>query len=238
MEYPRPWLRFYGSLPHTLEYPETTLYEALASTARRTPDAVAYDFFGTEATYRELIAMVERCAGSLAKLGLAKGDRLLVSMPTTPQAVIAFYAANRLGAVPAMVHPLSAPAEIAQYLATSRARIALTLDAFHDRFVGLPVERLVLARIPDFLSPVKRMAFALTKGRKIPKVPPDPRVIWWNDFMADSAPVQGPAGTGPDDLAAILFSGGTTGTPKGIVLSHRNFISEGMQAAAWVGPRR
>lgn len=235
MEFPRPWLRYYGRIPHTLEYPETTLYEALARTAERTPEAIAFDFFGTEATYRELIALVERCAGSLAKLGLAKGERILVSMPTTPQAVIAFYAANRLGAVPAMVHPLSTNSEIAQYLATSGARIALTLDAFHDRFASLPVEWLVLARIPDFLSPLKRLAFALTKGRKIPKVPPDPRVRWWNDLMAGTAPPPAPPGTGPDDLAAILFSGGTTATPKAIALSNRNFIAEGMEAATWVG---
>ena len=237
MEVARPWLRYYGGLPHTLEYPETTLYGALARTAERAPAAIAYDFFGTEATYRELIAQVERCARWLAQLGLAQGERILISMPTTPQAVIAFYAANRIGAVPAMIHPLSAPAEIAQYLTTSGARIALTLDAFHDRFASQALDVLVLARIPDFLSPLKRAAFHLTKGRRIPKVPPDPRVRWWSDLtaQAQSAPAPGPSGTGPDDLAAILFSGGTTATPKAIALSNRNFIAEGMEAATWVG---
>ena len=87
----RPWLRFYGDVPETLEYPEVTLYEALMTSVRRTPDAVAYDFFGTTATYRELGEEVDRFADALASLGLGAGDRMTISMPTCPQGVIAFY---------------------------------------------------------------------------------------------------------------------------------------------------
>jgi len=86
----RPWHRFYGSVPVTLEYPEVTLYEALAETARRVPDAIAWDFFGRRSTYRELITAVDRCADALAAEGLHAGDRFLISMPTSPQRVIEF----------------------------------------------------------------------------------------------------------------------------------------------------
>ena len=98
-----PWLRFYGGVPATLDYPRCTLYEAVVATARRAPEAIAWDFFGATSTYRRLIADIDRCADVLAALGLGRGDRFLISMPTSPQGVIAFYAANRLGAVPAMV---------------------------------------------------------------------------------------------------------------------------------------
>ncbi len=155
-------------------------------------------------------------------------------MPTSPQGLIAFYAANKLGAVPAMIHPLSTGPEIEHYLQASRARVALTLDAFYDRFAALPaVETLVLARIPDYLPPLKRLGFWLTKGRKIGKVPADPRVRWWRDLMTAAHPPAPPAAVAPDDPAAILFSGGTTGEPKGILLSNRNLICEGLQTAAW-----
>jgi len=127
----RPWHRFYGSVPVTLEYPEVTLYEALAETAARVPDAIAWDFFGKRSTYRELIAAVDRCADALAAEGLGAGDRFLISMPTSPQGVIAFYAAIRLGALPALIHPLSPAAEVTHYLDQTGATIALTLDAFH-----------------------------------------------------------------------------------------------------------
>ena len=234
-----PWLRFYGRIPHSLSYPEITLYQAVAATAARSPDALAWDFFDTTSTYRAFLAAIDDCANALAALGLKQGERILISMPTSPQGVIAFYAANKLGAVPALIHPLSTAPEIEHYLNASRARIALTLDAFYERFAGvrpkLPLETLILARIPDYLSPLKKFGFWLTKGRKIPKVPSDARVRWWADLMGGAHSAAPPGGTATNDPAAILFSGGTTGMPKGILLSNRNFIAEGMQAAAWGG---
>ncbi len=235
----RPWLRYYGAVPHSLNYPPVTLYAAVAATAQKTPDAIAWDFFGTTSTYRQLIASIDACADALASLGLAAGDRLLISMPTAPAGVIAFYAANKLGVVPALIHPLSAAPEIEHYLNASRARVALTLDAFYGVFARLepaqPLRHIVLARIGDYLKPLKRFGFWLTKGRKIAAVPSDPRVRWWADLMAAPHPHAAAPKGDTDDPAAILFSGGTTGVPKGIVLSNRNLIAEGMQAAAWGG---
>ena len=235
----RPWLRFYGNVPTTLGYPEVTLYEALAATARRVPEAIAWDFFGTRATYAQFLAQVDRCAAALAATGLSAGDRFLISMPTSPQGVIAFYAANRLGALPALIHPLSTAPEITHFLDLTGARMALTLDAFYAPLAAATpkraLERIVIARIPDYLSPLKRLGFWATKGRKIPPVPADPRVCAWRALIA-YARIDAPrAKVTTDDPAAILFSGGTTGLPKGIVLSNRNFIAQGLQSASWCG---
>ncbi len=233
----RPWLRFYGAVPASIDYPRCTLYEAIAASAQRTPDAIAWDFFGTTATYRDLLASIDTCADALAAIGLRAGDRLLISMPTAPAGIIAFYAANKIGVVSALIHPLSSPPEIEHYLNASGARVALTLDAFYGVFAALkpkrPLETIVLARIGDYLSPLKRFGFWLTKGRKIAPVPADPRVRAWNALMHGDAPRVAAAPASTDDDAAILFSGGTTALPKGIVLSNRNFIAQGMQAAAW-----
>jgi len=235
----RPWLRYYGRVPATLTYPRITLYEAVAATAQRQPSAIAWDFMGTTATYRELLASIDTCAGALATLGLVAGDRLLISMPTAPGGVIAVYAANKLGVVSALIHPLSTEREIEHYLNQSGARVALTLDAFAGVFARVrprqPLRHIVLARIGDHLSPAKRLGFWLTKGRKMAPVPPDPRVRWWKDLMAGPHPSVPRAATGTEEPAVILFSGGTTGVPKGVVLSSRNVISQGMQAAAWGG---
>lgn len=237
MDFPRPWLRHYGDVPASLEYPRGTLYEAVSRVAVRTPQAVAWDFFGARIGYGELVARVDRVAAALASLGVRAGDRVLVSLPTCPQAVVAFYAANRIGAVPAMIHPLSATPEIAHFLAASRARIAITLDAFHERFAalapGAAPERLVLARISDELPMAARIGFWLAKGRHIPKVPSDARLTWWRELEAGVAEPPPRCGDSAS-LAAILFSGGTTATPKAIELTNANFIAEGTQAAAWV----
>jgi long-chain acyl-CoA synthetase len=233
----RPWLRFYGDVPPTIAYPEVTLYEALAATARRVPAAIAWGFFGTRSTYAQLLADVDRCAAALAAEGLREGERFLISMPTSPQGVIAFYAANRLGALPALIHPLSTAPEITHFLDATGARMALALDAFYGPLAAAtpkrPLERIVVARIADYLSPVKRLGFWATKGRKIPRLPADPRLRAWAPLLAkaDGEAPRGHATTG--DPAAILFSGGTTGLPKGIVLTNRNFIAQGKEAAAW-----
>jgi long-chain acyl-CoA synthetase len=233
----QPWLRFYGNVPATLQYPPIGLYEALVRSVEQRPDAPAVDFLGTRLTYRRLLDEVDRCAAGLASVGLGRADRITIATPTCPQGVIAFYAAAKLGAVSSLIHPLSSAAEVEGYLNVSNSRVALTLDAFYDRFPEAgrtALETLVLARIPDYLSAPKRIGFWLKRGRKIPRAPDDPRVVSWSDLLAgEHAPVpQAPVDT--NEMAALLYSGGSTGTPKGIMLSHRNFISEGLQVTAWV----
>jgi long-chain acyl-CoA synthetase len=226
-------------VPDTLEYPRATLYEALRSTAERLPHAQAWDFMGKTATYSKLMEEIDRFARGLAARGLRKGGRITISMPTSPQGLIAFYAANKLGAAASMIHPLSRPKEIAFYLRTSKSTHAVTLDAFYPQFREAMAEHdldtLILSRIPDYLPfPVNHL-FRLTKGRKIAPVPRDPRVAWWPELMKGDAPEPDPAPSSADDLAVIMYSGGTTGRPKGIMLSNANFVSEGMMAAAWGG---
>lgn len=235
----KPWLKFYGSVPQSIDYPRVTMYQALMDTAGKYPDTIAYDFLGYTSTYRRFAEEINRCADALAAMGLKKGDRVTISMPTSPQGVICFYAVNKLGAVASMIHPLSPPKEIEFYLNISKSVMALTIDAFYGSFNQVmhktACKKLILARIPDYLGLVKKIGFNLTKGRKIPKVPKDDRVVWWNDMMGGSYPAAKPAEMGPDEMAVVLYSGGTTGVPKGIMLSNYNFISEGLMVAHWGG---
>ncbi len=135
----------------------------VVATARRTPDALAWDFFDTTATYRALLASINRCANGLHGLGLRRGERLLIAMPTRPQGVIAGYAASKLGAVPAMIHPLSTTPEIEHYLDVSGAEVALTLDACYPRRLAAqpkcPLRLLLRVRIGEYLFVPQRAVF-------------------------------------------------------------------------------
>jgi len=235
----KPWIKFYEGIPKSIDYPKVTMYEAVMETVKKFPDAIAYDFMGTTSTYQKFAKEINRFADALASLGLKKGDRITIAMPTTPQGIICFYAANKLGAVASMIHPLSTVSEIEFYLSASKSRFALTIDAFYGKFKEVMnktgLEILILTKIPDYLPLLKGIGFAVTKGRNIPKVPPDPRVRWWKDLMKTAFPEAPKAEVGTHELAVILYSGGTTGKPKGIMLSNHNFIAEGMQCANWVG---
>jgi len=225
-------VKFYKNVPETIDYPRVTMYEALMQTVEKNPDRIAYDFFDYTSTYRRFAKDIDTCADALATLGLKKDDRITISMPTSPQGVICFYAANKLGVVASMIHPLSTPAEIAYYLNVSKSRVALTLDLFHDSFKNLPektpLELLILTEIFD----------QLTQGEPLAEKPAPtagPAVRWWKDLMTAPHALAPKTDMHTDEMAVILYSGGTTGFPKGIMLSNYNFISEGLMVANWGG---
>jgi len=171
----KPWLKFYGDVPETLDYPRISMFESLMRSVEEYPDSVAYDFMGYTSTYIQFAGEIERFANALAAIGLKRGDRITISMPTTPQGIICFYAANKLGAVASMIHPLSTASEIEFYLDVSKSKFAMTLDVFYGVFNKIlsntGVETLILTKIGDYLPPLKRSVFISPRGEKYPGSP-------------------------------------------------------------------
>ena len=233
------WLKFYGDYPKSIDYPKVTLYEALLQTAEKYPENIAWDFMGTTSNYTQFIKEIDQFADALAAIGFKEGDVMTISMPTTPNGIIPIYAINKLGGVASMIHPLSPPDQIKMFLNISKSKYVLTLNAFYKPVAealssgDTSVEKILLCTIPDYLGTLMKFGFWLTKGRKIPKIPEDDRIIWYHNMMKTSYPKAQKAVKTTNDLAIILYSGGTTGVPKGIMLSNRNMIAEGTQCAIW-----
>lgn len=233
-----PWAGHLGGLPMHLDYFEGSMFEAVKKIADQYPDNVAFDFMGSSTTYRRLIQQVEQCAKALKTIGVREGDKVTIAMPNCPQAIFMFYAVNLVGGIANMIHPLSAEKEIEFYLNESESVTAITLDQFYDKFENVrqntKVVNIIIASVKDELSKPIKAGYMLTEGRKIKKIPEDAPVIRWKDFMRLSkacfynyaVPRKG------DDPAVILYSGGTTGTTKGIVLTNRNFNALGQQVIA------
>ena len=234
-----PWKEHLGDVPFTLDYFQGSMFEAVANIAEKYPDNVAFDFYGKATTYKELIREIETCAKALKTIGVREGDKVTIALPNCPQAIQVFYAVNLVGGICNMIHPLSAEKEIEFYLNESHSVTAITLDQFYGKFENIRkntgVTNIVIASVKDELSkPLKAGTMIMDSINKVQKIPDDAPVIRWKDFLKLSRHCfyNYKVERKGSDPAVILYSGGTTGTTKGILLSNLNFNALGQQVIA------
>ena len=187
METQAPWLGSYGNVPHSLDYPDCTMTNLVFKAAETYPDNVAYDFFGCKQSYRQFTDEIRSCARGLSAIEVARGDRVTICMPNTPQAVIMLYALNLIGAVANMVHPLSAEEELVRYINDSHSVAVLTLDQFAPKLEGIlprtQAKTLILTGIGDGMKGLMKPLYKLTQGRKIPRRPSGGKLLRYTDML-------------------------------------------------------
>ena len=240
-----PWLKHYGDIPATLEYPQGSMYEAVRDSAVKLNkmNYEAYEFQGKKTTYKQFLSKVDTIGKAYKSIGINKGDTVTVCMPNTPQGVDSFYALNRIGAIPAMIHPLSAVGEIAFYINTAGSKAVLVVDLFYEKVLEALEQvdhqvKVIVAHIKDELPFPLNLLYPLTLKKKPAPLPEDNKnIIDWGDFISagkKAAPLTGdmPAA---NETAVILFSGGTTGTSKGIELTNLNMNALAYQVASNAG---
>ena len=243
-----PWLKYYDNCPESLDYPEGSMIEAIEFAAEthinencyKNP---AYEFQGKKTFYPDFFNKVERVAKAFTAIGIGDKDKVTICMPNAPQGIDAFYALNKIGAVPAMIHPLSAAGEITFYVTNSKSKAVVVLDMFYEKVlealeeVDYPV-KVIVARIQDELPFPLNMLYPLTVKKKPAPLPKDNKdVLSWSEFLAGGKKIKELPEVHPDknDTAVILFSGGTTGVSKGIELTNLNMNALGYEVAAGAG---
>lgn len=233
-----PWISHYGDVPFHLEYPKDSMSGVVLATAEKYPSLPALSYMGRIIPYSLLEKNIKITAKAFASIGIKEGDKVTVCLPNIPQAIYCLYALNHIGAIASMIHPLSAESEIEFYLRTAGSKCAITLDQFYPKFEEVmkkyPLEKLIIASAGSELGTVKKVAFSLMNLGKTPKLPKNDTVMKWNEFFALGKKFKGDepkVKKCDNDVAVILFSGGTTGTTKGIMLSNLNFNALALQTA-------
>lgn len=233
-----PWLSSYGEVAPHLDYSEKSMSACVLETAKNDPDFPALSFMGRKIPYKELAVHIDEVARAFYALGVRKGQRVMVCLPNVPQAVYCLYGLNRIGAIASMVHPLSAVGELSFYLDEASCDVAVTLDQFYAKFLDVkarrPIKKLIVTRVSGELPFPLNLGQKLMTERKFPKINTSDDVILWDEFLkGGSSLTEGYIDNDKDyrEEAVVLFSGGTTGVTKGIMLSDLNFNALAQQTA-------
>jgi long-chain acyl-CoA synthetase len=237
----RPWPKFYEpSVPPNLQYPPVPLHQLLINSTQKYPDQNAILFYGKGMTYRELDEETNRFAQALLKLGVRKGDRVAVMLPNVPQCVIAYYGALKIGAVVVMTNPLYVERELQIQLADSGAETIVALDFFYPRIEkakqGTSLKNIILTSVRDKLPWLLSLLYPIKAKKEgqwihVEKKPP----IYDMMEIMQQAPSSSPkASVAETDLALLQYTGGTTGIPKGVMLTHKNMVANALQCRHWM----
>lgn len=238
MGFDRIWHKNYPkAVPKEITFDRITMPEVLTRTAKRFPDKAGLNYMGKLISYEKLDRMVNVFARALTGLGVKKGDTVAMLLPNIPQVVIANYATWRIGAVAAQNNPLYTERELAYQLNDSDAKVLITLDLLLPRAIKIKpetkIEHIVTCHINDYLPFPKKQLFPLVKKQMYRKVEPGRDVLRFTDLMAryDDSPVAPEAAW--DDVGTLIYTGGTTGVSKGVMLTHANMSCNVQQLKAW-----
>ena len=222
--------------PLGFDVPDTSMFGMLKISAENQPDSLAYEYFGTKCTYGNIVKKIEEISGAYYALGVRKGDIVTIVMPNTPEAVISIYALNRIGAVSNILHPLSAQEEIKNHINRVESKVLLCVDICSEKIAniidGTALQKVIVASAGDSMPVIMKKLYALKCMKNFKYDKSDSRYISWKEFSGKSKAVAEycPKGDENKEVAIILHSGGTTGTPKDIMLSNYNFNAFGIQA--------
>ncbi len=236
----KPWVSQYPEqIPTTLESDFELLPIYLKKTATKYPNKKALNFLGKEMTFNEIYTQSLRFANYLRNLGIKKGDRVAIMLPNSPQAVIAYYGILFADAIIVQTNPLYTERELEYQMNDSGATAIICLDLLINRVHSVKnntkLKHIFVTSVRDYLPIIKKVLYPLSKQPKAPEIPTDPSIHQFNYIMKISAPVELElSNSSVDDVAILQYTGGTTGFPKGVMLTHKNLASNTLMSEKWL----
>src|SRR5690625_1455244 len=239
----KPWLKNYPEeIPKTMEYSKEQLHHFLIESANRAPDLKAVHFQGKELSFKELLSEAKKLANYLQSLGLKKGDRVASMLPNSPQAVITYYGAMMAGGTVVQVNPLFTERELSYQMQNSGAKYIICLDILLPRVSAIKdetdLEHVIVTRIADYLPFPKNLIYPFIQKREYDLVvkveESEDTHIFKNIITNGSEEYEEIEINTKEDLALLQYTGGTTGRPKGVMLTHFNLVSNVEMSIKWM----
>ena len=229
-EIPAPWSKYYKEEELNIKIPNISMYEQVKRSKAKYPQYTAYEYFGKKVNYQKFLSQIDEAANAFRALGIKKGDIVTLCMPNVPEVLISLYGLNKIGAIANMLHPLSAEEEIKENLLSTNSEYLVMIDMFYSKIKNniteTKVKKVIFVSASNSMKLFMKIGYRLTQGRKFEKYPKNDMFLSFNSFRKKAKTVKTEINFkfGKDTPAVIIHSGGTSGTPKNVVIQNRAFI--------------